>query len=51
MYAGLWHILPGPVWLRIIILILLLAAVLYALLFWVFPWVSHIVDPTEVTVE
>jgi hypothetical protein len=39
------------VWLRIIILILLLAAVVYALFSWVFPWVSHMVDPTEVTVE
>jgi len=51
MYAGLWRILPGPAWLRVIILILLLAAILYALFFWVFPWVSHIVDPQEVTVE
>ena len=51
MYAGLWRILPGPAWLRVIILILLLAAILYGLFFWVFPWVSHIVNPQEVTVE
>jgi hypothetical protein len=51
MYAGLWHILPGPWWLRVLILIVLAAAVLYGLFFWVFPWVSQFVNPQEVTVQ
>ncbi len=37
MYAALWRILPGPWWVRLLILLVLLAAVLYALMFWVFP--------------
>ncbi|WP_308466767.1 hypothetical protein [Rathayibacter soli] len=40
MYAALWRVLPGPVWVRISILLILLAAVLYALVTWVFPWVD-----------
>ena len=51
MYAALWRVLPGPVWVRLIIAIVLIAAVLYALATWVFPWVQSFVDPQEVTVE
>lgn len=50
MYAALWHVLPGPWWVRVLILLVLLAAVLYALLFHLFPWVSQFVNPQEVTV-
>ena len=46
MYAALWRILPGPWWLRV--LILLIAAVLYGLFFYVFPWVSPLISPNEV---
>ena len=51
MYAALWRLLPGPVWFRIILLLLLLAAVVLALFTWVFPWVDGIVNPIEVTVD
>ena len=51
MYAGLWRLLPGPWWVRVLILIVLVAAVLYGLFFYVFPWVGDIVNPQEVTVE
>lgn len=51
MYAALWRILPGPVWLRINLLLLLVAAVVFALFTWVFPWVDGIVNPIEVTVD
>ena len=52
MYAALWHILPGPVWVRILIVLVLLAAVLYALAFFVFPWVDQLTAPAQdVTVD
>ncbi|HWL76046.1 hypothetical protein [Microbacterium sp.] len=51
MYAALWRILPGPAWVRVIILLVLLAAVLYGLFYYVFPWVSQFIIPQEVTVE
>ena len=51
MYAALWRILPGPWWMRVVILLALAAAVLYALFWFVFPWVSTIVDPQNVTVS
>lgn len=51
MYGAIWRILPGPIWLRIIIALVLVAAAIYALFTWVFPWVDHIVNPIDVTVE
>jgi len=47
MYAALWHVLPGPVWVRILILLVLLAAVLYVLVTWVFPWVDGMMQANE----
>jgi hypothetical protein len=51
MYGALWRVLPGPVWLRIILVLLLAAAVVFALFTWVFPWVDAILNPINVTVE
>jgi hypothetical protein len=50
MYAALWHALPGPWWVRLLILIVLIAAVLYGLIFYAFPWISQFVNPQDVTV-
>lgn len=50
MYAALWHVLPGPVWVRILILLLVLAAVLYGLFWYVFPWVSQLITPQDSTI-
>lgn len=51
MYHALWRILPGPVWLRIIILLVLLAAVLYLLFTTVFPWVQSLIPVPEATID
>ncbi|MET0990653.1 MAG: hypothetical protein ABWY54_08410 [Glaciihabitans sp.] len=51
MYAALWRFLPGPVWVRLIIVLVLVAAVLFSLVEWVFPWVDQFVAPQDVTVE
>ncbi|MCT1394685.1 MULTISPECIES: membrane protein [Microbacterium] len=51
MYAALWRLLPGPWWLRVLILLVVIAAVLYALFWYVFPWVSPLISPGEVDVE
>ncbi|GAA3200694.1 hypothetical protein [Microbacterium terregens] len=50
MYAALWRVLPGPWWVRILILVVLIAAVLYGLFFYAFPWIGDIVNPQDVTV-
>lgn len=51
MYAALWRTLPGPWWVRLLVLIVLFAAILYGLIFYAFPWVSPLLNPQEVTVQ
>ncbi len=51
MYAALWRLLPGPWWVRLLIVIAVVAAVLYALFFHVFPWTSPLVTPGEVDLQ
>ncbi|WP_200920303.1 MULTISPECIES: hypothetical protein [unclassified Agreia] len=52
MYAALWRVLPGPVWLRVILVLILVAAVVFALAAWVFPWIDVLITPAqEVTVD
>ena len=51
MYGALWRVLPGPMWLRIVILTVAGAAVLASLVLWVFPFVNGFITPQDVTVE
>ena len=52
MYAAIWRILPGQAWLKAILALLLVAAVVVALMWFVFPWVSQFLTPDqEVTVQ
>jgi hypothetical protein len=51
MYAALWRLLPGPVWVRLLIVLVVVAAILFSLVEWVFPWVDQFVAPQDVTVE
>lgn len=50
MYATLWRVLPGPVWFRLLQVLILLAVVLFVLATWVFPWVDAFVNNQEATV-
>ncbi|MET1043728.1 MAG: hypothetical protein ABWX59_06340 [Microbacteriaceae bacterium] len=50
MYGALWRVLPGPIWVRIILVLLLVVAVLYTLSTWVFPWVETLINNQEATV-
>ena len=50
MYAALWRILPGPLWVRIVTAVVLVAVVLTVLVVWVFPFVNELFVPPEVTV-
>jgi hypothetical protein len=52
VYSALWRVLPGPLWVRIVILVVLLAVVLFALSTWVFPLVDQLLTPSQpVTVD
>ena len=45
MYGALWRVLPGAWWVRSIIVLALVAAILAVSVFWVFPWIQPFVSP------
>jgi len=51
MYTAIWRVLPGPVWLRILLVVLLVAAILTACVLWIFPWVNTLIPMQDVTVD
>ncbi|MGB5951958.1 MAG: hypothetical protein WBG57_05490 [Ornithinimicrobium sp.] len=51
MYGWLWRVLPGPVWLRLMLALTLLAAVLVILFLWVFPALAPYIPFNDNTVE
>lgn len=51
MYAALWRVLPGPVWLRVLMVVVLAVVVVLCLIEWVFPWVNSLIPVQEVTVN
>ncbi len=51
MYGALWRVLPGPWWVRLFILLVAAAAILTALVMWVFPVIDQMVAPQDVTVD
>jgi hypothetical protein len=50
MFSLIWRFFPGPAWLRVIVLLLVAAAVVYALITYVYPWVAMQLPQQEVTV-
>lgn len=51
MYSALWRVLPGPAWLRAVLLILLAAAVVVVCFAWVFPAIAPYLPFNDVTVQ
>lgn len=50
MYAWIFKHLPGPLWLRIMIATLLIAAAVVVLMQFVFPWLSQFNPLTDSTI-
>lgn len=50
MYGWIFSRLPGPLWLRIIFALVLIAAAILLLMNFVFPWLSQYSPFTESTI-
>ena len=50
MYGALWRLLPGPAWLRVVLLAVLAALVVVVLFRWVFPALEPYMPFDEQTV-
>jgi hypothetical protein len=51
MYAWIWRRLPGNVWVKIAISLVLVLAIVYALFNWIFPWAEPMLPFSDVTVD
>ncbi len=51
MYGWIWRLLPGPVWLRVLISLALVAGVVAVCFTWVFPAIAPHMPFNDVTVE
>ena len=52
MFSLLWRFFPGPVWLRVLILLLAAAALVWALVTYVYPYAALLlVGDDELTVN
>lgn len=51
MYSWLWHKLPGPTPVKVLIVLALLVAVFFLLMEVVYPWVSTLMPYTDVAVN
>ncbi len=51
IFPFVWRIMPGPAWMRVILLLLIASAIVAVLFQWVYPWFSVTFDIQEVTVE
>lgn len=51
MYGVFWRVLPGPWPVKLIITLVLVAAILYGLVYFVFPWIDSLLEQeSDVTV-
>ena len=50
MYSALWRVLPGPIFVRLLLLLASLVVVLVMLVLFVFPWLNGFVNVNDVTV-
>jgi len=50
MFSLLWRFVPGPVWLRILVLLVVLAALVWVLVTYAYPYASLLLVPNQSTV-
>lgn len=50
MYAWVWRHLPGPLPVRLLVVLALCTAVAYGLFMWIFPWADDVLNISDVTV-
>jgi len=49
VFSLIWRFLPGPAWVRIVIMLMVLAAIAYALMFWGYPWVAQLLETGDIS--
>ncbi|MCU1632123.1 MAG: rane protein [Micrococcaceae bacterium] len=50
MYGSIFRALPGPLWMRVVLSVVLVLAAVAVLLVFVFPWISQFSPLTDSTI-
>lgn len=50
MFSLLWRFFPGPAWVRVIVLVLVAAVLVWAIVTYLYPWIATMLTGDEVTV-
>lgn len=50
MFSLIWRFFPGPAWFRVLVLLAAIAALAWALITYVYPWVLEMLPEQESTV-
>lgn len=50
MYRGLWNLIPGPAFVKAIVMLALAVGVFFLLMEVVFPWVSEMMPYNDVSI-
>lgn len=51
MFTLIWRFIPGPRWFRVVVILFALAALVYALITWVYPWVATVIPEPQSTLD
>lgn len=51
MYGAFWRALPGPTFIKLLIVLILLAAIIYGLFEYGFPWIEPYLPLNENLIE
>ncbi|MCA0379169.1 MAG: hypothetical protein LCH36_06975 [Actinobacteria bacterium] len=49
MFSILWRFFPGPVWLRLVVMLAVLAGIVYALVYYGYPWVAQFMEEEDLS--
>lgn len=44
MFSLIWRFLPGPAWVRILVILAVLGGLVYGLMFYGYPWAVQFLD-------
>lgn len=47
MFSLIWRFFPGPAWLRIVLILIVIAALVYVLMFYAYPWAAQYIDTED----
>ncbi len=49
MFSLIWRFLPGPALLRVLVMLAVLAGIVYALMFYGYPWAAQFVEAADIS--